>query len=58
MSNLQDFHHSDSAPDKSSRLVTWAVIALIISGIGIYAIESGMFAPTPSHNAQNFPRGL
>jgi hypothetical protein len=34
------------------------VIALIVSGIGIYAVESGMFAPTPSHNAQNFPRGL
>ena len=59
MSGLGDFHHADEAEAKSSKLIHWIIGLVIIAGIGIYALESGMFSPHPTQtSSQNYPRGL
>ncbi len=45
MSNLQDFHHAEEAPDRRSQMVVAAVIAVVVAGFGIYVYEN-MWNPT------------
>ncbi len=56
MSNIGEFHHGEDAPAKSTKLVSWIVIAVLALGIGIYVFESGMLSPAPA--GQTYPRGL
>ena len=58
MAGLQEFHHSDDKPDKTQRIATWVVIALILSGVAFYVVESGMLSPHPQQAGQSYPRGL
>lgn len=58
MSGLGDFHHSEEAPAKSSKIASWAIIALIVGGIAAYVVESGMLSPQPAQTAKTYPRGL
>ncbi len=37
MSNLQEFHHFEEAPDVKSRTWVAIVIAVIMAGFGVYA---------------------
>ncbi len=47
MTNLQEFHHGEDAPDKKSRMVVGIIIALVMLGFGFYVYESGMWNPQP-----------
>ena len=58
MSGLEDFHHAEEAETKSSKLIHWIIGLVIIAGIGLYALESGMFSPHTAQAASNYPRGL
>lgn len=58
MSGLGDFHHHEEAETKSSKMIHWIIGLVILAGIGIYALESGMFSPHPAQAASNYPRGL
>ena len=57
MSDLGEYHHAEEAETKSNKLIHWIIGLVILAGVGIYALESGMFSP---HTAQttNYPRGL
>lgn len=58
MSNdLQSFHHSEEPQAKSTKVVGWVVIALIIAGVSVYVVHTGMLNPAPA-NATHYPRGL
>lgn len=59
MSGLGEFHHSEEAPSRNTKITSWAIIALIVAGIAVYAVESGMFSPQQSQASQSsYPRGL
>ena len=58
MSGLGDFHHHDEAEPKSSKVIHWVIALVIVAGLGIYAVESGLFSPHTAQTAQNYPRGL
>ena len=58
---LGEFHHTEEAPTRSSRITQWAIIALIVGGIAAYVVSSGMLSPAPAttnNTTQSFPRGL
>jgi hypothetical protein len=46
MSNLQEFHHAEEAPDIKSRTVVAIVIAVVIAAFGVYVYEQ-IWNPTP-----------
>jgi hypothetical protein len=48
VSNLQEFHHAEDAPDKKSRTMVAIVIALLMAGFAVYVYESGMWNPQPN----------
>jgi hypothetical protein len=48
VSNLQEFHHSEDAPDKKSRTMVAVVIAVLMVGFAVYVYESGMWNPQPT----------
>lgn len=58
MSSLGQFHHTEEAPSKGSRIVAWIVLALLLGGAGLYIIESGMLTSSPTQTTQSYPRGL
>ena len=59
MSSLGDFHHTEEAPSKGSRIVAWIVIAVLVGGAALYVVESGMLNSSPAQTAQqNYPRGM
>jgi hypothetical protein len=58
MSSLGEFHHSEDAPSKSSKITAWVVIALIVGAIAVYVVESGMLTSHPAAAGQAFPRGM
>jgi hypothetical protein len=50
MSNLQEFHHFEEAPDVKSRTWVAIVIAVIMAGFGVYVYEkiwSPQVPPSP-----------
>ena len=47
MSNLQEFHHFEEAPDIKSRTVVAIVIAVLIVGVGVYVYEQIWNPPAP-----------
>lgn len=57
MASLSKYHHADESRDKTSRIVAWVVIALLVAGFGIYIAEAGFFS---SHNPvmMAFPRAM
>ncbi len=57
MSSLGEFHHSEDAPTKGSRITAWIVLALIIGAVAVYVVESGMLSPHPTVQTSE-PRGL
>ncbi len=54
---LSKYHHPDESRDKTSRIVAWVVIAVLVAGFGIYVVDAGFFS---SHTpiAMTFPRAL
>jgi hypothetical protein len=58
MSSLGEFHHAEEAPSKSSRIVAWVVIALLVGAAALYVFESGMLNPAPTQVGQAYPRGM
>jgi hypothetical protein len=56
MAGMQEFHHIEETRDKTSKIVAWVVIALLLGGFGVYVAESGFFSPSSS--ATNYPRAL
>lgn len=58
MSDLGEYHHAEEAETKSSKLIHWIIGLVILAGVGIYALESGMFSSHPAQAASNYPRGL
>jgi hypothetical protein len=46
MSNLQEFHHAQEAPDIKSRTVVAVVIALVMAAFGVYVYEQ-IWNPAP-----------
>ena len=47
MSNLQEFHHAQEAPDIKSRTVVAIVIAVLMAGFGVYVYEQIWNPPAP-----------
>ena len=59
MSSLGEFHHTEEAPSKGSRIVAWVVIAVLVGGAALYVVESGMLNSAPAtQSGQNYPRGM
>ncbi len=52
MSNLQEFHHVQEAPDIKSRTVVAIVIAALMGGLGIYVYEQIWNPPAPVSDSQ------
>jgi hypothetical protein len=46
MSNLQEFHHAEEAPDVKSRTLVAIVIALVMAAFGVYIYEQ-IWNPAP-----------
>jgi hypothetical protein len=47
MSNLQEFHHTEEAPDVKSRTVVAIIIAVVMAGFGLYVYEKIWNPPAP-----------
>jgi len=47
MSNLQEFHHAEEAPDIKSRTVVAVFIAVLMAGLGVYVYEQIWNPPAP-----------
>jgi hypothetical protein len=47
MSNLQEFHHVEEAPDVKSRTVVAIIIAVVMAGFGLYVYEKIWNPPAP-----------
>ena len=58
MSSLGQFHHTEEAPSKGSRIVAWVVIALLAGAAALFVVESGMLTSGPVPAGQAYPRGL
>jgi hypothetical protein len=58
MSSLGQFHHTEEAPSKGSRIVAWVIIALLVGAAALFIVESGMLSAGPVPAGQNYPRGL
>ena len=58
MSSLGQFHHTEEAPSKGSRIVAWVVIALLAGAAALFVFESGMLTSGPVPAGQTYPRGL
>ncbi|MGZ5928639.1 MAG: hypothetical protein ACXWLX_05430 [Rhizomicrobium sp.] len=58
MSSLGEFHHTEEAPSKGSRIVAWVVIALLVGAAALYVVESGMLNAAPTQTRQTYPRGM
>ena len=59
MSSLGEFHHhTDEVDGKKPRIIALVVIALIIGGVALYAVESGMLNSNTTQTGQNYPRGM
>jgi hypothetical protein len=57
MAGINEFHHAEEARDKTSKIVAWVVIALLLGGFGIYVAESGFFSPS-AQSGPTYPRAL
>jgi hypothetical protein len=59
MSSLGEFHHHDEDVEaKKPRIIALIVIALIVGGVALYAVESGMLNSSTAQTGQNYPRGM
>ena len=59
MSSLGEFHHHDEDVEaKKPRIIALIVIALIVGGVALYAVESGMLNSNTAQAGQNYPRGM
>lgn len=59
MSSLGEFHHhTDEVEARKPRIIAWIVIALIVGGVALYAVESGMLNSNTAQAGQNYPRGM
>jgi hypothetical protein len=58
MSGLGEYHHAEEAETKSNKVIHWVIAAVIVAGLGIYAMESGFFSPQTAATAKTYPRGL
>ncbi|HKD48227.1 MAG TPA: hypothetical protein VKB67_11130 [Rhizomicrobium sp.] len=60
MSSLGDFHHHNEEMEaKRPRIIALIVIALIIGGVALYAVESGMLnSNNTAQTGQSYPRGM
>lgn len=59
MSSLGEFHHhTDEVEAKRPRVIALIVIALIIGGVALYAVESGMLSSNTTQAGQSYPRGM
>ena len=55
MASLKEFHHAEIR-DKTTKIVAWVVIALLIGGFGVYVAQSNFF--NANQTIQTYPRGL
>lgn len=59
MSSLGEFHHhTDEVESKKPRIIALIVIALIVGGVALYAVESGMLSSNTVQAGQSYPRGM
>ena len=59
MSSLGDFHHhEEEVESKRPRIIALIIIALIIGGVALYAVESGMLSNNTVQAGQSYPRGM
>lgn len=57
MAGMQEFHHAEDHGDKTSKIVAWVVVALLIAGFGVYVAEAGFFSPS-ADSGPTYPRAL
>ncbi len=58
MSGLGEFHHTEEAPTKSSKITHWVILAVVVAGMVAFAASWGMFDPDVKATAQYYPRAL
>lgn len=58
MSSLGEFHHTEESEDKKPKIIALVVVALIVGGLALYAVESGMLSPGAAQSGQDYPRGM
>lgn len=56
MASMQEFHHADQSRDKTTKIVAWVVVALLLGGFGAFLATSGFFSSDLV--VQNYPRAL
>ena len=56
MASLGEFHHTEEAPPKSTRIVALVIIALLVGGAALYAFELGMLSS--GTQVTDYPRGM
>ena len=57
-SNLGEFHHAEDGPTLVHKIVGAIVVVLIVGGLALYVVESGMLGPHAATTGQSYPRGL
>lgn len=56
---LGEYHHAEEEEPKGSKYTHWAIMAVIIGGIAVYVVSTGMLTPSPTPTTTtSFPRGL
>lgn len=40
--SLGEFHHAEEEQPRIMKIVGWVVLALVVCGIGIFVVESGL----------------
>lgn len=60
MSSLGQFHHTEeSSNNRGPKIIAAIVVAVIVGGFALYAVESGMLTSNAtSQSQQSYPRGM
>ena len=56
MSGLGDFHHTEEAETKGTKITHWIILAVVICGMAAFAASWGMFNPDVIETAHSYPR--
>ena len=56
MASLNEPHDTEETPNKTAMILAMVVIALLVGGIGLFVLESGLLNPAPQAT-HSLPRG-
>ena len=53
--SLGEFHHEEEKETTSHKLIAWIIAGVIVAGLGIYVVASGMLNPPAQPVKQYLP---